>query len=128
MKLLFAILFLIVGLVAVPVPVVAGDLITARAVLEDRAGTLMIADVAGREFKPIGSTLSKGFINSAIWLRLQVRAPAKGNQAVLFIRQPFLNEIRLYEAAAGNPPVWKTRYANMSSRCLMSSMHLTTAL
>lgn len=108
MKLLFAILFLIVGFVAVPVPVVAGDLITARAVLEDRAGTLTIADVAGREFKPIGPALSKGFTSSAIWLRLQVRAPAKGSEAVLFIRQPYLNEIRLYEAV-GNPTVWKSR-------------------
>lgn len=87
----------------------ASDLIISRGVLEDRSGSLAIADVVGRDFKPIGSTLSKGFTSSAIWLRLNVRAPAKGSEAVLFIRQPFLNEIRLYEAVAGNPPVWKTR-------------------
>jgi len=78
-------------------------------VLEDTTGTLSIADVAGREFEPTGSRLFMGFTNSAHWLRLQVRAPAKGSEVVLFVRQPYLNEIRLYEADAGDPRNWKTR-------------------
>jgi hypothetical protein len=108
MKHLFAILILIAGLVIAP-PASAGDLIISRAVLEDVTGALTISDVTGREFKPVGPTLYKGFTDSAYWLRLRVRAPAKGNEVVLFIRQPFLNEIRLYEADAGNPLGWKTR-------------------
>src|SRR5690349_2596001 len=68
-------------------PTVADDLVLARSVLEDAAGNLTIADVAGREFQPIGPTLSKGYSDSAYWLRLRVRAPANGNQVVLFIRQ-----------------------------------------
>jgi signal transduction histidine kinase/DNA-binding LytR/AlgR family response regulator len=43
------------------------------------------------------------------WVRLRVKAPAKGSEVVLFIRQPWLNEVRLYEAAAGAPQGWKTR-------------------
>lgn len=109
MKHASAFLVLIVGLVFTPLPAAAGDLIISRGVLEDTSGTLTIADVVGRQFKSGGPALSKGFTNSAIWLRLQVRAPAKGNEAVLFIRQPYLNEIRLYEVVAGNPPVWKSR-------------------
>lgn len=108
MKHVSVFLVLIIALVFTSLPAAAGDLIVSRGVLEDASGTLTIADVAGRQFKPGGPALSKGFTKSAIWLRLQVRAPPKGNEAVLFIRQPYLNEIRLYEAV-GNPPVWKSR-------------------
>ena len=102
------ILVLFIGLVFVPL-VAADDLIISRAALEDATGTLTIADVTGREFTPIGPTLSKGLKDSVHWLRLRVRAPAKGREVVLFIRQPWLNEVRLYEADAGPPQGWKTR-------------------
>jgi len=78
-------------------------------VLEDATGTLSITDVSGREFEPAGAKLFKGFTNSVYWLRLQVRAPAKGSEVVLFIRQPYLNEVRLYEADVGAPRNWKAR-------------------
>lgn len=91
MKYLFAILVLLSGL-SIASPASAGDLIVSRAVLEDKAGTLSIADVAGREFKPVGLTLSKGFTDSVHWLRLRIQAPAKGSQVVLFIRHPFLTK------------------------------------
>ena len=107
-EMLLSILILIAGFVAAQ-QVAAGDLIVSRAVLEDASGALTIADVAGREFKPLGPTLSKGVTNSVHWLRLRVQAPAKSSEVVLFIRQPFLNEIRLYEADAGDPRGWKTR-------------------
>ena len=107
---LFAFLLVLTGMVSAP-PARAADLISSRAVLEDRSGTLTIADVADRQadFKPVGPTLSKGFSKSAYWLRLQVKPPARGNEVVLLIRQPFLNEIRLYEADAGSPQGWKSR-------------------
>ena len=103
-----ATLLLFAGLLFAPV-VSADDLIISRAALEDAEGTLTIADVAGREFTPSGTTLSTGFKDSAHWLRLRVKAPAKGSEVVLFIRQPWLNEVRLYEADAGTPEGWKTR-------------------
>ena len=103
-----AILALSIGLVFAPL-VAAGDLVISRATLEDATGTLTIADVAGREFTPTGPTLSTGFTHSVHWLRLRVKAPAKGSEVVLFIRQPWLNEVRLYEADAGAPQGWKTR-------------------
>lgn len=109
MKHFFAVLSLLFGLHSIDPPVFAEDLVVSRAVLEDRAGTLTIADAARSTFKPVGPTLSRGFTNSAYWLRLRVRAPAKGSEVELFIRQPYLNEIRLYEADAGHPSSWKTR-------------------
>lgn len=109
MKHFFAVLALLFGLHSIAPPVFAEDLVMSRAVLEDRAGTLTIADAARSTFKPVGPTLSRGFTNSVYWLRLRVRAPAKGSEVELFIRQPYLNEIRLYEADAGHPSSWKTR-------------------
>jgi len=113
MKQLFAIMALITGLV-IALPAIAGDLVISRAVLEDATGKLTITDVAKREFKPAEAVLNKGFTDSAFWLRLCVRAPAKGSDVVLLIRQPYLNEIRLYEADAGDPAGWKTRVTGTS--------------
>ncbi|WP_223923868.1 diguanylate cyclase [Geobacter sp. AOG2] len=108
MKRLFAYLILVVGLAAA-LPATAADLVVSRAALEDKAATLTISDVVGRDFVPVGATLSRGVSNSAFWIRLRVQAPAEGSRVVLFIRQPFLNEIRLYEADAGDPRSWRTR-------------------
>lgn len=55
--LFFPIMILITGLFIAPLAV-AGDLIISRGMLEKSAGTLTIADVVGREFKPVGPTLS----------------------------------------------------------------------
>lgn len=108
MKCFFRLLLLIACFILVP-HAKAGDLIVSRAVLEDVSGTLTIADAASREFQPIGTSLFKGLTDSVHWMRLRVRAPANGNEVVLFIRQPFLNEIRLFEAEAGDSAGWKTR-------------------
>lgn len=102
-------IFVLIAWFATALPASAGDLIVSRAVLEDKTGTLSIADVTGLEFKPVGLTLSRGFTDSVHWLRLRIQAPAKGSQVVLFIRQPFLNEIRLYEPDTSNQSGWKTR-------------------
>jgi diguanylate cyclase (GGDEF)-like protein len=87
----------------------ASDLITSRTVLEDRSGTLTIADVVHRDGTPFGPTLSMRSTNSALWIRLQVRAPEQGSKAVLYILPTYLNEIRLYEAGPGDPAHWPTR-------------------
>lgn len=105
---LIVILPLFIGLVFAPW-VHAGDLIISRAALKDETGALTIHDVAGREFTPSGPTLSTGFTYSVHWVRLRVKAPAEGSEVVLFIRQPWLNEVRLYEADDGAPEGWKTR-------------------
>lgn len=101
-------LIVFAGLVFVA-PAAANDLMISRTVVEDPHGTLTISDVVNRQFQPIETTLAKGMTDSVHWLRLKVRAPAKGNELVLFIREPFLNEIRLYEPGQGDPSNWKTR-------------------
>lgn len=108
MKCIFRILMVTAGLFFIQLAQ-AGDLIVSRSSLEDKGGTLTINDVVRGEFQPVGPTLSKGISDSAHWVQLNVRRPAKGNEVVLLIRQPFLNEIRLYESDAGDPSDWKTR-------------------
>lgn len=105
---MIVILPLFIGLVFAPW-VAASDLIISRAALKDSVGDLTINDVAGREFTPSGPTLATGLTYTVHWVRLRVKAPAKGSEVVLFIRQPWLNEVRLYEADAGAPEGWKTR-------------------
>ncbi|MDO9232446.1 MAG: 7TM-DISM domain-containing protein [Methylotenera sp.] len=79
------------------------DLITSRAVFEDKSGTLKIDDVTHADFQPTGELLAKGYTNSAHWIRVQVRAPKvsadKNNSLLeLRIRPTFLDEVILYEA------------------------------
>ena len=87
----------------------AGGLVISRSVLEDRSGTLSIADVAGRVFTPIGPSLSVTNADTVYWMCVRVQAPAQGSKVVLFIRPTYLNDIRLYEAGPGNPLAWPTR-------------------
>jgi signal transduction histidine kinase/CheY-like chemotaxis protein len=99
MRHLFLILLFIIGL-GTPSLCAGADLVVARAVLEDPSGALTLAQVSGQRFQPTGPTLAKGFTRSAHWLRLTVRQPDQGDAVVLAIRQPYLNDIRLYEPVA----------------------------
>jgi len=102
------ILILIAGFILAP-RAWASDLIVSRTFLEDKTGTLTIADVAGRVVTPAEPGIQMTSSNLAHWVCLRVRAPANGTKVVLFIRPTFLNEVRLYEAGPGNPLTWKTR-------------------
>lgn len=86
-----------------------GDFIVSRAVLEDRTGTLSIAEAAQATFLPSDAILSKGYTDSVHWLRIVVRSRADGGELVLRIRPGFLDEIKLYEPEPAVPGGWKTR-------------------
>ncbi len=105
MHYLLGVVALLWGLFFVP-SAAAEDLVISRAVLEDATHDLSISDVVGREFQPIGVSLVKGYTESAHWLRLQVRAPVRGNEVVLRIYPTNLDEVQLYEAG---PDGWQTR-------------------
>lgn len=90
--------------VALGVVALAG---TARAldggVLSDEMGHLEIADVVGRAFEPFGSTLARGYSDSAYWLRLTVPA---GAGDVVRIRPAYLDDIRVYLPAPATDTGW----------------------
>lgn len=105
---LISILAVIAGLFVAPMAA-AEDFIVSRGVLEDKTGTLTIAEVTRQQFNPMGSILSEGYSDSAYWLRLQVRAPHAGSEIVLRIGPALLDEVRLYEAGERDPKEWITR-------------------
>lgn len=105
---LLSLLILVLGCLAAA-PSRADDLIVSRAVLEDPTGRLTIDEVRGREFQPVGPTLLRGYTRAAHWLRLQLRAPDKGGQAVLLIRPAYLDEVQLFEPDAGPARGWRMR-------------------
>lgn len=74
----------------------ASDYIASRAVLEDRSGKLTIEQVIAAEFQPVGKILSKGYTDSAHWLRITVKPPSDSGELVLRIRPTFLDEVTLY--------------------------------
>ncbi len=108
MRQLISIMAVLLGLILAG-PAAAADLIVSRAMLEDTTGMLTISDVATREFKPVAPLVSKGFSESAYWLRLQIRQPAHGSDVVLNVGPAYLDDIRLYESVDGNPLEWLTR-------------------
>lgn len=81
----------------------AGDLITARAVVEDPGGRLGLDEVQNRPAKPIGDTFSGGYSASAFWIRLVV-APHPGTPAVLRMLPGYLDELLLFDPAAPHAP------------------------
>jgi len=87
----------------------AENLIVSRGMLEDKAGTLTIAQAAASQFTPTGPTLAQGYSDSVYWLRLRVRRPSTGSKVVLSIGPAQLDEVRLYERDAGDPREWITR-------------------
>lgn len=92
-------------------PAGANDLIRARELIVDPSAKLTIADVAALPGTPIGPVYSGFSTNSAIWMRLHVQPSASGGKVVLYIRPPYLNEIRFWESGPGDPSTWKTRVA-----------------
>lgn len=108
LKHLACIVAVILGLFLAPMAI-AEDLIVSRAVLEDQSGTMTIAQATDEQFNPMGPTLSEGYSDSVYWLRLQVRAPATGNEVVLQIGPTLLDEVRLYVAGETHPKEWVTR-------------------
>ena len=99
---------LLVSLILSPLVCAQGQKLS-RAYFEDPSASLSIAEVVNQEFTPVGQTLHKGYTKSALWLRLTVQTPNPGQPIILFVRQPHLNEIRLFEATDAEPSSWPNR-------------------
>ncbi len=87
--------------------VCAEDLITSRAVLQDKAGTLTIEQVVAADFQPAGLILSKGYTDTVHWLRLRVKAQESNDSIEMRIRPTYLDEVQLYEPDTSSPNGWK---------------------
>jgi signal transduction histidine kinase len=85
----------------------AGDRIVERAYFEDPGGSLTFADVQTKPLTPYAGVLSRGYTQSAIWLRLTIDPQTAAVSAlgatgapatlVLRIRPTYLDEIALFD-------------------------------
>ncbi len=71
------------------------------AVLHDPTGVLTIDDIIsgqrGIEFKPIPSMLTEGYRkDAAVWVRFSLSAPTAGNQWLLQVERPLIEQVTLY--------------------------------
>ena len=82
-------------------PVVAKVYISERAYFEDKTGNMSFQEVKGKNFKKIDSVLSKGYTNSAFWLRLKISPLVESNFRSLLLRiQPtHIDSIQLFDSA-----------------------------
>ena len=80
----------------------AEDWITQRAWLEDQGGKQTWAQVQNAPFQPYEGVLSKGFGDSAIWVKLKIEAPVNQQQAanlVLRLRPVYLDSVEMFDPA-----------------------------
>lgn len=71
------------------------------AVLHDPTGVLTIDDIIsgrrGLDFKPIPSMLTEGYRkDAAVWVRFSLSAPTTGNQWLLQVERPLIEQVTLY--------------------------------
>ncbi len=92
----------LVWLLLVPMLASARDHITERAWQEDPSNALTLEQVRQRPFTPYEGLLSRGYGNSAIWIRLRID-PATNppssltDQLVLRLRLSYMDEVQLFD-------------------------------
>jgi len=67
------------------------------------AAVLDVHDAARGRFIPVVPTMTFGYSSAAHWLRLRILPAPDGEQAVLLIRPPMLDHVRVYEPVLFGP-------------------------
>lgn len=73
-----------------------GDLLESVALLEDPTGSLSIDKIAERDFEPVGETISLGYSQSVIWLRLHVLPAPGGGEVALSLGASKPKSLKLF--------------------------------
>ena len=87
----------------------AQELIIERAVFEDPSAQMTVAEVANQQFTPFGNLLSKGYTDSALWIRIQVKPHPEGKPIKIRARPTYLDQVWLYEPQFGHAGGWVER-------------------
>jgi signal transduction histidine kinase len=98
---IWALLMLMLGWTALPAA--AQDLIKERATFEDQRADMTLEQVKRSAFSPAATMLSKGYTDSALWLRLKVDAPADAGALVLHLMPATLDDVTLFSPQASGP-------------------------
>lgn len=98
-------------------PSTAGDHITDRAWTEDSTGQLTIEQVQKLPLAPYAGLLSRGYGESAVWMRLRIDPqlspiqPSNSEHLILRIRPVYLDEITIYDPQG--QPGWMARTGDL---------------
>ncbi len=104
------ILFVLTLMIASSAKAFAADLISSRSYWEDASNQASFAQAQAQDFESYSGVLSRGFTQSAIWIRLEVLPPlgAKADEKlILRIRPIYLDEITLFDPLddSGDPRI-----------------------
>lgn len=97
-------LVLVALLLAAMLPARAADLVQARAVLQDPAGSLTIAQVLQAQFQPSPYLLNLGHTQSVVWLRLQLLVPEPATPVALMLSPTTMDEVQVSVVTPGVAP------------------------
>lgn len=75
----------------------ATDHITARGYWEDKTAQATFEQAQAQQYTAFDGVLSRGYTQSATWIRLTITPPAGEGELVLRIRPVYLDEITLYD-------------------------------
>ena len=75
----------------------ANDHITARGYWEDKTAQATFEEAQAQQYTAFDGVLSRGYTQSATWIRLTITPPAGEDELVLRIRPVYLDEITLYD-------------------------------
>lgn len=111
--------FLILALGLASMRVAAEDLITKRAIFEDKHGDMTLEQVTQAKFSQANKVISKGYTGSVIWIRLTVDAPDEVRTLVLYLLPTTLDEVMLFSPDSSSPGPYASatpgeRYAGAS--------------
>ncbi|MDH4393606.1 MAG: 7TM-DISM domain-containing protein [Aquabacterium sp.] len=110
-------------LLAAVLPARAADMVQARAVLQDPAGSLTIAQVLQSDFQPSHYLLNLGHTKSVVWLRLQllVPEPEPATQVNLRLSPTTMDAVQVFVATPGRAlaaPIMLTSRDQLASTAL----------
>ena len=75
----------------------ASDHITTRLYWQDESAQATFEQAQHQQYTPFDGVLSRGYTQSAIWIRLDIAPPEGANKLVLRIRPVYLDEITLFD-------------------------------
>ena len=94
------ILFVLTLMIASLAKAFAADLISSRSYWEDASNQASFAQAQAKDFKSYSGVLSRGFTQSAVWIRLEVSPPPDSkadDKLILRLRPIYFDEIKLYD-------------------------------
>lgn len=97
--------FLTLLISCIPQTALALDYIVERGLLIDDIH-MSIQDISEAEFTPFSGAISKGFTDSAIWIKIRVKPRHDGGKLIVTVAPTFMDQISLYQPTPNEDKKW----------------------